>query len=154
MSITGSCLCGAIRYEVSGSPISTILCHCDNCRKATGSSFMANGFYMQSQLRVLAGHNSLKVYQDSATASGSTVSRSFCTNCGSSLFATNKDNPLAKDAVIIASGTMDLGPSAAEWAPQREFFCMRRREWLPPLENTQTSQMLESVENIQKGTSC
>lgn len=44
-TITGSCLCQKIRYEVSGAPKSTILCHCDNCRKSTGASFMANSFY-------------------------------------------------------------------------------------------------------------
>jgi hypothetical protein len=45
--ITGSCLCGEIRYEVSGVPVTTLLCHCDNCRKCTGSSFMANSFYLK-----------------------------------------------------------------------------------------------------------
>lgn len=46
--ITGSCLCGGIQYEVTGEPMKRVMCHCDNCRKFTGSSFMANSFMKES----------------------------------------------------------------------------------------------------------
>ncbi len=38
---TGGCLCGAVRYEVSGEPYIAGLCHCTKCRKLTGSAFSA-----------------------------------------------------------------------------------------------------------------
>jgi hypothetical protein len=46
-TVTGSCLCQTVRYKVTGPPQSTIICHCDSCRKSTGSAFMANSFYMK-----------------------------------------------------------------------------------------------------------
>jgi hypothetical protein len=37
--ITGGCLCGKVRYSADADPISTALCHCHNCLKASGSVF-------------------------------------------------------------------------------------------------------------------
>lgn len=46
---SGSCLCRKVEYEVVGQPLTKkVLCHCDNCRRATGSIFMANNFYRKS----------------------------------------------------------------------------------------------------------
>lgn len=45
--IKGSCLCQEIQYEVTGAPQITLLCHCDDCRKVTGSVFMANSIYQK-----------------------------------------------------------------------------------------------------------
>jgi hypothetical protein len=38
---TGGCLCGAVRYKTIGEPFKSGLCHCADCRKVTGSSFLA-----------------------------------------------------------------------------------------------------------------
>jgi hypothetical protein len=46
-SSTGSCLCKTIRYTLHGAPITRVLCHCKNCKKASGSSFQANLFFKQ-----------------------------------------------------------------------------------------------------------
>jgi hypothetical protein len=43
--LKGSCLCRAIQYEVTGDPTRRALCHCENCSKASGSSFMANWWF-------------------------------------------------------------------------------------------------------------
>lgn len=45
--ISGSCLCRQIRYEATGAPVMNMLCHCENCRKATGSFCMANSMYLK-----------------------------------------------------------------------------------------------------------
>ena len=47
-TISGSCLCQQVRYELTGDPQVKLLCHCDNCRKVTGSSFMANAVYQEN----------------------------------------------------------------------------------------------------------
>jgi hypothetical protein len=44
----GSCLCGSIKYTLSGAPSTTVLCHCISCKKSSGSAFKANGFYQAS----------------------------------------------------------------------------------------------------------
>ena len=42
---TGSCLCQSIKYTVTGEPLTFRVCHCVNCKKASGSAFMTNAFY-------------------------------------------------------------------------------------------------------------
>ncbi|KAJ8187129.1 hypothetical protein LV157_004782 [Aspergillus fumigatus] len=133
--VTGSCLCQKVRYKVTGAPLTTIICHCDSCRKSTGSAFMANSFYLKTQLQVLAGEEVLRVYHDRGTGSGKPLSRSFCSNCGSPLFISSESIDPA--AVTVTSGTMDLRPARSEWAPAMEVFCARRREWLAPVEGTE-----------------
>ncbi|KAJ5665686.1 uncharacterized protein N7477_008134 [Penicillium maclennaniae] len=124
--ITGSCLCQEVRYEVTGPATVTLLCHCNNCRKMTGSTYMANAIYRKDQLRIICGEDVLKVYRDNNTESGNTVTRQFCSNCSSSLFAMSGSDPADADTVAITSGTMDLGPSKEEWAPQVEVYCKNR----------------------------
>lgn len=45
--IKGGCLCQSVQYQVTGAPKMTLVCHCDNCRKVTGSTFMANALYQK-----------------------------------------------------------------------------------------------------------
>ena len=60
MPFTGSCLCGQVRYQVSGDFGSRTICHCKNCRKASGSSFLANSFF---EKRVSSSVLSLAIIQ-------------------------------------------------------------------------------------------
>ncbi|GIK05756.1 hypothetical protein Aspvir_009869 [Aspergillus viridinutans] len=132
--VTGSCLCQTVRYKVTGAPKTTVVCHCESCRKASASAFMANSLYLKDQLQVLTGEDALRVYEDKSTGSGKPLSRSFCSNCGSSLFISSES--LSPNMVTITSGTMDLGPSKSEWEPKMEVFCAKRREWVAPVEGT------------------
>ena len=43
-AVSGSCICGRVRYEVENVLGNTVICYCNSCRKATGSLFMANSF--------------------------------------------------------------------------------------------------------------
>jgi hypothetical protein len=76
---TGSCLCGAVRYEADGPLRQVIVCHCTQCRKQTGSMMHATavsdtGFRLTEQ-------RGLKWYRASGSAA-----RGFCGECGSVLF--------------------------------------------------------------------
>jgi len=126
---SGSCLCGGVRYELRGEPLKSVVCHCLECRKASGSSFMANSMYKSSQLKIIAGEPNLKTYDDRKAASSATRHRQFCSVCGSPLFTTN---PNLENVVIVTSGSLDDGWK--EWRPQAEIYCMRRAEWLPKVE--------------------
>lgn len=44
---SGSCLCGNVKYTITGTPSLNVVCHCINCKKASGSAFMANGMYKE-----------------------------------------------------------------------------------------------------------
>jgi hypothetical protein len=69
-SIKGSCLCRSIQYELRGAPFANILCHCDNCRKACGSPFVANSRYAKDQLNITLGQDLLRTFDDARTDSG------------------------------------------------------------------------------------
>ena len=79
----GGCLCGAVRYAVSGEPVRIAQCHCDDCRRATGSTFATNVFVRKEDLTILQG--TTKSYSHAAD-SGNTMTKEFCPECGSQLF--------------------------------------------------------------------
>ena len=76
---TGSCLCGAVRYEVAGPLRPVIVCHCSQCRKQTGS-FMHATAAANVDFKIVE-ERGLKWYRASAAAK-----RGFCGECGSVLF--------------------------------------------------------------------
>jgi hypothetical protein len=43
--IGGGCMCGAVRFEVRGTPYRVGLCHCLTCRKQSGSAFSVLAIY-------------------------------------------------------------------------------------------------------------
>lgn len=92
----GSCLCGAVRYEVRGPLRSVIGCHCTQCRKQTGHYMAATA----------AKHEHFKIIKDEALRwyrSSDTVERGFCRVCGSTMFWQGK----GRDYVAIAAGSVD-----------------------------------------------
>ncbi|BCS02093.1 GFA family protein [Aspergillus luchuensis] len=135
--ITGSCLCGGIQYEVTGEPMKRVMCHCENCRKFTGSSFMANSFMKESQLTIKSGESLIQSFKDTKVDSGNTLERRFCRVCGSPVYVTSSR---AEGFVVVPSGTMD-GEAGRKWRPEVEFWCKERREYLPVVEGTQALEM-------------
>ncbi|CAG8958552.1 hypothetical protein HYFRA_00009868 [Hymenoscyphus fraxineus] len=123
----GSCLCGKVRYTITGQPKTRVVCHCLSCKKATGSSFMANEFYDREQVKIQDPDLVLKTYTDTSPESGSVLARSFCGNCGSNMVAQNSKRP---EAMAVASGTLDDETLLREWTPRLEFYCKRRSDWL------------------------
>ena len=90
MTINGGCLCGAIRYEVSGDPLAKIACHCRACQYVAGGAPTLVAVFPHSTLTITKGVP--KTYWSTAD-SGETVGRSFCEVCGTPLFAAPKRNP-------------------------------------------------------------
>lgn len=98
---TGSCLCGAVSFELRGPIRATIACHCIQCRKQTGNYLSATDS-ADSDL-VLTRHDGLKWFRSSAEAQ-----RGFCQECGSVLFWKRDGS----DKTSICTGSID-GPSGA-----------------------------------------
>jgi hypothetical protein len=93
---TGSCLCGAVRFEVTGPLHPPDACHCSQCRKHSGH-FWASTDVPRAAL-TLHGADRLTWFRSSEK-----VRRGFCSTCGSSLFW----DPLHKDTLSIAMGAFD-----------------------------------------------
>lgn len=94
---TGSCLCGGVTYELTGTLRNSVACHCVQCRKTSGHYVSATQVN-SGQLRITADET-LAWFQSSPKAK-----RGFCTRCGASLFWQHDDDG---GAVSVMSGTLD-----------------------------------------------
>ena len=83
--LTGQCLCGEISFEAEGEVPVMAKCHCTACRQSTGSAYAALMFMKQDDVKI-AG--TPKTYQHASDA-GSTMTKSFCSNCGTPMFTQN-----------------------------------------------------------------
>ncbi len=99
--ITGGCLCGAIRYKIDGEPFRIANCHCDDCRKATGSAYATNLFFKEEQIKILQG--TPKKFEHLAD-SHNTMIKEFCSDCGSQVFGSGANRPGVKN---IKVGSID-----------------------------------------------
>ncbi|MGI9450149.1 MAG: GFA family protein [Geminicoccaceae bacterium] len=94
--VTGSCLCGAVRFRVTGPLRPVIACHCTQCRKQTGHYLAATGALLKD-FNMLEDRG-LKWYEASDIAK-----RGFCGHCGSTLFWQGHD----ADYIAIAAGSIE-----------------------------------------------
>lgn len=110
---TGGCARGAVRYEVRGEPIKVGLCHCTDCRKETGSTFLYYADWWLKDFSVIGAY---------VTYEG----RSFSPICGSRLFHVDHEG------TEICLGSLDEAP--IELVPSREGWIKRREPWLHAVE--------------------
>ncbi len=80
VTLKGSCLCGAVKYEVSGDPQRFYHCHCSRCRKSSGTGHATNLFLINGNLTFTAGESLLKQY---IVPEAKRFARQFCSECGS-----------------------------------------------------------------------
>jgi hypothetical protein len=81
MAMTGSCLCGAVRFEVAEPFERLTSCHCTSCKKLSGGVGTTSGRARTEAIRILEGEDLIRTYQP-----GEGTSKSFCPLCGSNLF--------------------------------------------------------------------
>ena len=93
---TGSCLCGAVKFQVEGELRPPDGCHCIQCRKTSGH-YWASTDVPRKSLKV-EGEFNVAWYRSSEN-----VQRGFCSTCGASLFW----DPIHKDFIGVAMGAFD-----------------------------------------------
>lgn len=118
---SGGCNCGAVRYRAAGKPTRTGLCHCQTCRRETGSAFMTFAVWPSDAVRVTG---------QTSQWTSSTDHRTFCPSCGSTLFASSDGS----NEIEIRIGSLDEAPSTL--TPQYELWVPRREHWLSALQGT------------------
>ncbi len=105
--IKGSCLCGAVTLEISGTPSSLSYCHCSRCRKAAGI-FSAVLIGPAADLQITSGECHIARLEPD----GSNVHRrAFCEHCGSSLGDLATDDGIYVVAASILDDDPGLTPS-------------------------------------------
>lgn len=97
--MTGSCLCGGIRFCIQGPLDAVQVCHCGQCRKAQGGPFATNIPVARSALQWLAGRDLLRRYESSP---GKT--RVFCGTCGSPIYSERTALP---EVLRLRAGLLD-----------------------------------------------
>ncbi|MBU6951275.1 GFA family protein [Hahella sp. HN01] len=125
----GSCLCGEVRFEIEGDFESFYLCHCEHCRKDTGSAHASNLFSTTAQLVWLSGEEQVKTF----TLPGTRHCKSFCSHCGSALPNIQMNGQL----LAVPAGSLD---SKVTIKPNAHIFVSSRAEWDAELE---TAPMVE-----------
>ena len=124
MTTTGSCLCGAVSFRISGEFESFFLCHCTRCRKDTGSAHAANLFSTTAAIVWLSGEDCIKTYRVPATRH----EKSFCTECGSALPRVQSGGAL----LVVPAGSLD---TAIGIRPNAHICFESRAQWDTCLED-------------------
>ncbi len=114
----GSCLCGAIHYEIHGELSAAAYCHCSRCRKVNGSVFAANATVKEADFRLLRGAEALKTY---STAAG--VHRVFCGGCGAPVYSKRDSGP---GFLRLRLGLLD---TPLPQGPQQHIFVGSKAPW-------------------------
>jgi len=114
----GSCLCGAVEYEITGSLGPVVYCHCSRCRKANGSAFNVASPVATADFRFVKGQECLRDYRNNAG-----VHRVFCGTCGSPIIGKRESAP---ETVRVRIGTLDTPVNAQVHA---HIFVGSKAEW-------------------------
>jgi hypothetical protein len=114
----GSCLCGAVRFEIDGDFERFYLCHCTYCQKDTGSAHAANLFSSSAKLRWVDGEDQVTRFALPGTRHG----KSFCARCGSALPSSQADGAL----LVVPAGSLD---TPVPLTPHAHLFGSSRASW-------------------------
>jgi hypothetical protein len=135
LPLTGGCLCGGVRFEVSEPPASAMYCHCTRCQRRTGSAASVSAAIVPGSLTVTQGDELIRAYEP---ADG--FAKDFCGACGSALWARN---PANAEQLFVRLGAFDADPGvrpslrqfvayAAPWEPIPDDGLPRYPERRPP----------------------
>lgn len=121
----GGCLCGRLRYRVTGNPKAVNACHCLDCQRLTGSAFAVNAMFATSAVEETGTS-----WSESDRVGNEPGKRQWrCSDCGVLLFA---DHPSFGNAMrFIRVGTLDDG---SELEPDTHYFVRSKHPWIviPP----------------------
>jgi hypothetical protein len=116
---TGGCLCGALRYEAEGEPLSMGHCYCADCRKASGSGFIPFLEFSQRAVRFTGQ----RLEYRSPAASGREAVRNSCPVCGGLVFGGDVG---AAETFTLYAGSLD---EPSSFRPEVAIFTRGRPAW-------------------------
>ena len=117
-TLSGSCLCGAVRYTTEGEAKRFFHCHCGRCRKASGTGHASNVF-VQGTLDWESGEDLVKSYK---VPEAERFTNTFCSICGGRVPRFLEDFGM----VFIPAGSLDEEPGIS---PQARIFMNSRAGW-------------------------
>jgi hypothetical protein len=118
--LTGGCLCGGVRFELTEPPVSASYCHCTRCQRRTGTAASASARIVPGSLRVVAGEELLRAFEPPDG-----FAKVFCSQCGSAMWSRNPKNP---EDLGVRMGTFDRDPGVR---PSHRQFVAYAAAWEP-----------------------
>jgi hypothetical protein len=115
----GSCLCGAIAWELAGAPERMQNCHCSRCRRARSAAHATNAFYLREQFSWLQGESEVQSY---ALPGAKYFGQDFCRCCGSPV----PRIVAATGRAVVPCGGLDTDPGMK---PLGHIFATSRAPW-------------------------
>jgi hypothetical protein len=120
LPLTGGCLCGGVRFEVTSALGSAGYCHCTRCQRRTGTASSVQARIAPGSLRVTAGADLIRAYDPEGG-----FLKLFCSGCGSALWS---EDPADSEVKSVRLGVFDADPGvrpsyrqfvayAAPWEP-------------------------------------
>lgn len=109
--MTGGCMCGAVKFEVTAPLLGAARCYCKRCQRRTGTAFSQTGLTQPGSFRITVGEEHVKMYEPG----GEGWNKGFCTECGSHLLTRNAANP---DLLAVRVGALDQDPQVPVRAHQ------------------------------------
>lgn len=101
MTITGGCLCGAVRYTIDAeAPVASRLCWCRVCQYLAAGSASVNLIFPAESVHITGETSDYRSIADS----GSVMHRGFCPACGTAITSAAETRP---HLLIIRGGTLD-----------------------------------------------
>jgi len=100
--LEGGCLCGGVRFRVTGKLGPAVYCHCKQCQLASGSAFAANAPVRTRYFELTSGDDLVSEYESSPGQY-----RAFCRRCGSPVYSRRDADPEIRR---IRLGTLDSDP--------------------------------------------
>lgn len=120
---TATCACGKLKVEASGEPVRNSICHCNACKKRTGSAFSAQARFLKTDVTI-SGASRVFVR---AGESGNRSELHFCPECGSTVYWFPEAAP---DIVYVATGAF-ADPSFPR--PEISVYDECALDWVKPL---------------------
>lgn len=117
--LAGSCLCGAVTFRLREPFLQFAHCHCQRCRKATGTGHATNVYVERENFEWVTGEECTSHYDLPSARSFSTT---FCATCGSPLPHQTRSGR----AVVVPAGSLDVEPGVL---PQARIFWESRACW-------------------------
>jgi hypothetical protein len=110
--LTGRCLCGAVRFEITEPLVASRYCHCTRCQRRTGTAASAGAAMVPGSFHILAGEELVKTWWPADGGFG----KAFCTNCGSHLFSQSpEDSGVRHVRLGVIDGDPGIRPTARQF---------------------------------------
>jgi hypothetical protein len=102
LPLTGGCMCGGVRYEISEPLVGASYCHCRRCQQRTGAAASAQGRIAPGSFRIVSGHELVRAWEPEEG-----FAKDFCSRCGSALWSRER---ASSEPFAVRLGTFDGDP--------------------------------------------